>query len=305
MAADLPEVRPVGGYIGAEIRGLDLTRDYPDATYAAIRRAWAEHGVIFFRDQFPDEDQRERFALHFGPIRTKQQLRKEPDQTRNVGESWHVDMTCYDEPPIGTMLFAEECPAYGGDTMFAGMVPAYRALSEGLRRTLLGMRAVHANVRKLGLSYEQTSPPEPSIAEYDAAQGPLHPVVTRHPETGMPVLYVNPEYTTRFEGWTRRESLGLLRYLFDHGGQAEFVTRFTWRPGSIAFWDNRQVWHMAVNDYHGMRRVMNRILLQGSPPVPAELLPSEAALAPRCDGPAGHADRAAEDRAKLTRLPAR
>jgi len=80
------------------------------------------------------------------------------------------------------------------------------------------------------------------------------------------VLYVNPEYTTRFEGWTRRESLGLLRYLFDHAGQAEFVTRFTWRPGSIVFWDNRQVWHMAVNDYHGMRRVMNRILLQGSPP---------------------------------------
>jgi len=212
MTADLPEIRRVGGYIGAEIRGLDLARDYPDATYAAVRRAWAEQGVIFFRDQFLDEEQRERFALRFGPIRTKQQLRKEPDQTRNVGESWHVDMTCFDEPPLGTMLFAEECPAYGGDTMFAGMAPAYAALSEGLRRTLLGLRAVHANVRKLGLSYEQTSPPEPSIAEYDAAEGPVHPVVTRHPETGKLVLYVNPEYTTRFEGWTRRESLGLLRY---------------------------------------------------------------------------------------------
>jgi taurine dioxygenase len=269
MTADLPEVRRTGGYIGAEIGGLDLARHYPDATYAAIRRAWAEHGVIFFRDQFLDDEQRERFALRFGPIRTKQQLRKEADQTRNVGESWHVDMTCFDEPPLGTMLFAEDCPARGGDTMFAGMVPAYEALSEGLKRALLAMRAVHANVRKLGLSYEQTSPPEPSIAEYDAAEGPLHPVVTRHPETGKLVLYVNPEYTMRFEGWTRRESLGLLRYLFDHGGRAEFVTRFTWRPGSIAFWDNRQVWHMAVNDYHGMRRVMNRILLQGSPPVPA------------------------------------
>ena len=63
------------------------------------------------------------------------------------------------------------------------------------------------------------------------------------------------------------------------GGQAEFVTRFAWRPGSVAFWDNRQVWHMAVNDYHGMRRVMNRILLQGSPPVPAEEPAPEAARA--------------------------
>lgn len=270
VAADLPEVRPVGGLIGAEIAGLDLARDYPDETYQAIRRAWAEHGVIFFRDQFLTAGQRERFARRFGGIRTTQQLRKEPGQTRNVGESWHVDMTCFEEPPIGTMLFAEECPPQGGDTMFAGMAPAYDELSAGLRRTLVTMRAVHANVRNLGLSYEQTSPPEPSVSQYDAAEGVLHPVVIRHPETGRNVLYVNPEYTARFEGWTRRESLGLLQYLFRHGERPEFCTRFRWQPGSVAFWDNRQVWHLAVNDYQGLRRVMNRILLTGTRPVPAE-----------------------------------
>jgi taurine dioxygenase len=264
------EVRPIGGLIGAEIRGLDLTRDYPDQTYAAVRRAWTEYGVIFLRDQHLSEEQQERFALRFGQIKTKQQLRKEPDQTRNVGESWHVDMTCYDEPPIGTMLFARELPERGGDTMFAGMAPAYDALSDGLKRTLYGMRAVHANVRKLGMGYENTAPPEPSVAEYDAAQGVLHPVITRHPETGRHVLYVNPEYAIRFEGWTRRESLPLLRYLFEHGGKPEFCTRFGWQPGSVAFWDNRQVWHLAVNDYQGMRRVMDRILLTGTRPIPAD-----------------------------------
>jgi taurine dioxygenase len=267
--AQLPDVQRTGGLIGAEIRGLDLTREYPDETYAAVRQAWAEHGVIFFRDQHLTAEQRQALALRFGAIKTTQQLRKEPDQTRNVGESWHADMTCFDEPPVGTILFAEECPAFGGDTLWAGMGPAFADLSEGLRRTLTGMHAVHANVRKLGPSYEQTSPPEPSIAEYDAADGPLHPVVTVIPETSRQVLYVNPEYTARFEGWTRLESLPLLRYLFEHGSKAEFVTRFSWRPGSIAFWDNRQVWHMAVNDYHGMRRVMNRIVLTGTKPVPA------------------------------------
>lgn len=270
VAADLPEVRPVGGLIGAEIAGVDLARDHPDGTYQAIRRAWAEYGVIFFRDQFLTAAQRERFARRFGAIRTTQQLRKEPGQTRNVGESWHVDMTCFEEPPIGTMLFAEECPPQGGDTMFAGMAPAYDELSAGLRRTLVTMRAVHANVRNLGLSYAQTSPPEPSVSQYDAAEGVLHPVVIRHPETGRNVLYVNPEYTARFEGWTRRESLGLLQYLFKHGERPEFCTRFQWQPGSVAFWDNRQVWHLAVNDYQGLRRVMNRILLAGTRPVPAE-----------------------------------
>jgi taurine dioxygenase len=272
VITELPEVHRIGGLIGAEIRGLDLTRDYPDETYAAIRQAWAEHGVIFFRDQFLSAEQREQFARRFADIRVIQELRKEPDQRKNVGESWHVDMTCFEEPPVGTMLFAQECPERGGDTLFAGMGPAWDELSEGLKRTLIGMRAVHANVRKLGMGYEHTSPPEPSVSEYDAAEGVLHPVVTRHPETGRLILYVNPEYTARFEGWTRRESLGLLRYLFDHGGKAEYVTRFTWQPGSIAFWDNRQVWHMAVNDYHGMRRVMNRILLVGTAPQPASEL---------------------------------
>jgi taurine dioxygenase len=148
----LPEVHRTGGLIGAEIRGLDLTREYPEETYAAVRQAWAEHGVIFFRDQHLTAGQRQALALRFGAIKTTQQLRKEPDQTRNVGESWHADMTCFDEPPVGTILFAEECPPFGGDTLWAGMGPAFENLSEGLRHTLTGLHAIHANVRKLGPS---------------------------------------------------------------------------------------------------------------------------------------------------------
>jgi taurine dioxygenase len=134
--AVLPQVHQAGGLIGAEIRGLDLTREYPDQTYQAVRQAWAEHGVIFFRGQHLTAEQRESFARRFGEIKTMQQLRKEPEQARNVGESWHVDMTCLDEPPAATILFAQECPPYGGDTLWAGMGPALESLSEGLRRTL-------------------------------------------------------------------------------------------------------------------------------------------------------------------------
>ncbi len=262
----LPQVHRVGGLIGAELRGLDLTRDYPDETYAAISRAWAEHGVIFFRGQPLNEAQREAFAARLGEIRVRQEVRKEPEQTKAIGEGWHTDMTCFDEPPKATILFAEAVPPWGGDTAWAGMGPAFEALSDGLRATLTGMRAVHANVRKLGYSYAQTDPPEPSVAEYDAAEGPVHPVARLIPETGRAVLYVNPEFTTRFEGWTRRESVPLLSYLFTHGTRPEFVTRFHWEPGSIAMWDNRQTWHFAVNDYQGERRVMHRILLAGSKP---------------------------------------
>jgi len=186
--ATLPKVHKTGGLIGAEIRGLDLTRDYPDDTYEAIRQAWAEHGVIFFRDQRLNAEQRENFARRFGDIRVKQEVRKEPEQTRAIGEGWHTDMTCFDEPPKATILFAEQVPPWGGDTQWAGMGPAFEALSSGLRATLTGLRAVHANVRKLGYSYAQTDPPEPSVAEYDAAEGTLHPVVRTIAETGRGVV---------------------------------------------------------------------------------------------------------------------
>src|SRR5215469_16011195 len=106
--ATLPEVHRAGGLIGAEIRGLDLTREYPDETYEAIRQAWAEHGVIFFRDQHLNAEQRESFARRFGEIRVKQELRKEPDQTRAIGEGWHTDMTCFDEQTAPTSCSAEE-----------------------------------------------------------------------------------------------------------------------------------------------------------------------------------------------------
>jgi hypothetical protein len=147
VMAEPPRVHRVGGLIGAEIRGLDLTRGYPDETYQAVRQARAEHGVIFFREQHLTAEQREGFARRFGEIRTMQQLRKEPDQVKNVGESWHVDMTCFDEPPIGTILFAQECPNYGGDTLWAGLAPAFEALSEGRRHTLTGLRAARHQAR--------------------------------------------------------------------------------------------------------------------------------------------------------------
>jgi len=94
--------------------------------------------------------------------------------------------------------------------------------------------------------------------------------VRTHPETGRKLLYVNASYTVGFEDMTEAESQPLLDYLLDHGHRPEFTCRFRWQPGSVAFWDNRQVWHLAVNDYHGMRRVMKRILLTGTRPVAAE-----------------------------------
>ena len=96
-----------------------------------------------------------------------------------------------------------------------------------------------------------------------------HPVVIRHPENGRKVLYVNPHYTVRLDGWTEDESAPLLQYLYRHAQRPEFQCRFRWRKHSIAFWDNRQTWHLAINDYGAKPRVMHRLMITGADLLPA------------------------------------
>jgi alpha-ketoglutarate-dependent taurine dioxygenase len=275
------DVRPVSLFAGAEIRGVDLAEPLQDLTYREIRNALNEYGVIFFRGQNVTPAQHLAFTERFGEVEFDEtstlqhpdgfpmigEVRKEPEQTRNVGGNWHSDHSFDPAPPLGAVLLARELPEYGGDTLFASMYAAYDALSDGLKRTLDGLRAVHAKTRAfVGLTPERQVNADQK-AQVDcrfAAREAIHPVAPRHPESGRKLLFVNPTYTVRFEGWTEKESEPLLKYLFRHAARPEFTYRFQWQEGSLAFWDNRSVWHYALNDYHGSRRLMHRISVKGT-----------------------------------------
>lgn len=270
-------VEKVTGGCGAEIQGVDLVR-LSEPEMDAIREAYVEHGVIFFRDQTITPEQHIAFAQRWGEIdinrffpanhqhREIAEVRKEKAQTTNIGGGWHTDHS-YDEiPAMGSILVARELPEQGGDTLFANMYAAYQGLSEGLKRTLEGLRAVHSNERVFGAAglYKKSD----QAAGFKGENGvgaAVHPVVLRHPQSGRKALYVNPGFTLHFEGWTVEESEGLLAYLYRHATRPEYTCRFHWEPGSIAFWDNRCTWHYAVNDYHGQRRLMHRITIAGCP----------------------------------------
>ena len=272
------DISLTSGALGAMIEGIDLSQPLEDADVAEMRGALNEHGVIFFRDQKITPEQHIAFAERFGKIDVNRffraapgypqiaEVRKEPGQTTNIGGGWHTDHSYDQIPALGSILLARETPTRGGDTVFACMNRAYEALSDGLKKTLEGLRAVHSSRHVFGASSDYVKGAGDRLGNSEnATQDAIHPVVLRHPESGKKILYVNSGFTTHFEGWTAAESAPLLDYLYEHAARPEFQYRFQWGVGSIAFWDNRSTWHYAVNDYHGARRLMHRITIAGGP----------------------------------------
>jgi taurine dioxygenase len=272
------EVRPIAGALGAEVHGVDLAKPLAAATVTEIRRAFLENLVIFFRGQDLTLGQYMDFAQTLGtPIEYPFvkglpgfphviEVKKLEHEKSNFGGIWHSDTSYLDEPPMGSMLLAREVPPYGGDTLFANQYLAYESLSDGMKRLLAGLKGVNtsakADVTRTREDRIKTDGRDEARKDYAAE----HPLVRTHPETGRKALYANVAHTARFAGMTEDESAPLLGYLFQHQVRPEFTCRFSWQPGSIAFWDNRCAQHNPVNDYHGFRRVMHRITLAGERP---------------------------------------
>jgi taurine dioxygenase len=269
---------PIAGALGAEIGGVDLSRPLDADVVQAIRKALLDHLVIFFRDQDLTPASYMAFAEAFGtPIEYPllrgiegypfiTEIVKLEHETTNFGGMWHSDTTYLDIPPMGSMLYALEVPPHGGDTLFANQYLAYETLSAPLRAFLDGLSAISTSA-KADISKTR----EEMISKVGGAAKAEdffaeHPVVRTHPETGRRSLYVNVSHTSHFKGMTEAESAPILHFLFEHQVRPEFTCRFHWRPGSLAFWDNRCTQHNPINDYQGFRRVMRRITLAGDRP---------------------------------------
>ncbi len=276
------DIRPLSGAIGAEIAGIDLSQPLDDMTVAAIRRAWLEHLVIFFRGQDLPPDRLMALARRFGkPIEYPfvagidgfpevTPVVKLEHERVNFGGIWHSDTTYLETPPMGTFLVAREVPETGGDTLFANMYLAYEALSDGMKRLIDPLVGVNSS-RKADASKTREDRMKADLKS-GAGGGARrdyvaeHPVVRTHPETGRKALYVNIGHTQRFKDMTEEESAPLLAFLFAHQIRPEFTCRFRWTAGSLALWDNRCAQHNPINDYHGHRRVMHRVTLEGDRP---------------------------------------
>ena len=274
------QAQPVSGTLGALVADVDLAGDLSDDVIAAIRTAFVDHHVLFFRDQNLTPEQQIAFGRRFGELdehpfvfgnETHPELLDvvtEPADRINFGGGWHTDVTFLEKPDLGSILYAVEVPPYGGDTLFANQHAAYDALSDTMKDMLDGLVAVHTAGSQYGEGGLSTQSNAMKTRNADLAANTVeHPVVRTHPESGRKGLYVNRAFTSHIRGLRRAESNALLEFLFDHCVQESFTCRFSWQPGSLAMWDNRSVQHYALHDYAGHRRRMRRITICGDKPV--------------------------------------
>lgn len=271
------QIKPMSPHVGSELHGLRLA-EASDQDIAGIKQLLAERGLVVFRDQEFSEEDHIAFARRIGPIVVNNyfpenggypeiaEVRKSESQEVNIGGGWHTDHSYDLAPAMGSILVARELPPIGGDTLFASMAAAYEALSDGFKATLETLRAVHTADHIYGPDgYFSNTDQGPDLKGHDLRTRAVHPLVIRHPDTGQKLLYVNSAFTTHIEGWSRDESMALLSYLYAFGMREEFQCRLQWEPGTVAMWDNRSTWHCALNDYHGHRRLMHRITIDGVP----------------------------------------
>lgn len=267
------QLEPADG-VGVYVSNCNLSQPIDSDELDTLKQALGEYGVLFFHKQNLSPDQHIALAESFGKININRffpkvadqpqiaEVKKEPTQKLNIGAKWHTDHS-YDEiPAMGSILVSRVTPKRGGDTVFANMFLAYEHLSDGLKKTLGNLNAVHSSRHVFGSGAKGAD----RFSNADAAtQDTVHPMVIRHPISGKRALYVNPEFTVGIEGWNNDESAPLLEMLYRHAIRPEFTHRFKWQQGSVAFWDNRATWHCALNDYPTETRIMHRITVEGDP----------------------------------------
>ncbi len=274
------QIKPISGAIGAEVAGIDITRPLSNEAFSALNQALLDHLIIVIRDQALDDDALMGLGRHFSDLVIHPFLKsntehpqvvailREPGDKAIVGEDWHADTTHIETPPMGAVLHAIEIPPVGGDTLFANQYLAYESLSDGMKKMLEGLKAVHDDTRVAGPNSNKNKTRANKVrddADWKPTQS-VHPVVRTHPETARKCLFVNRSYSHRFENMTREESAPLMKVLLEHGNRPEFTCRVRWEPRTTVIWDNRCMKHIAVNDVKDHRRVMRRVQMTGDKP---------------------------------------
>ena len=281
------EVHPLHDALGAEVRGVDLSRDIAPEDFKAIHRAHLDHGILLFRDQDLTPEQHKGFSLRFGPpeihvvswyrlpghpeiivVSNKKDADGKPLGLEDAGRYWHSDMSYLPTPALGSILYAREVPPTGGDTKFAGMHAAFDALPADRKAQLSKMRAIHHFGSRWYREKDKAGIRPPMTKEEEEKTPPVdHPIIRTHPENGRKSIYAGG-FTMGVVGMEQEAALEFLDELEAFVSQPQFVYTHQWRAGDVVFWDNRCTMHHATNyDAKNHTRHMHRTTIKGDKPV--------------------------------------
>lgn len=293
-------VHPIGKHIGAEIRGVDLSKPVDEATFTQIYNAFFKHEVVFFRGQNITPGQQVEFTRRFGIL--EQHVRKESrlpghpeilvvsnllnDEGKAIGAQdagrfWHSDLSYKREPSMLSALYAVEVPVAAdgtvlGNTNFTSTTAAYDALPEDKKQRLQGLKNIHSyryyRDKNIRAQKEEQARGVRTVQEHVLTEEQLNsvpdvevPIVRTHPVTKRKGLFINEAHTPRITGVDEAESQRLLKEICEHVISPEFQYTHKWQAGDLLMWDNCAAQHKANFDYDlPMRRLMYRTTVRGS-----------------------------------------
>ncbi|MEQ8691036.1 MAG: TauD/TfdA family dioxygenase [Pseudomonadales bacterium] len=278
------QVRPSGQACGAEVIGVDFSREVDATTIAEIRAIWLEHHVLAFPDQQLSDDDLVRFTRYFGsvgddpffaPMDSNEHVvaltRRADEQAPVFAETWHSDWSFKSDPPIGTCLYSLIVPPVGGNTSFANQQLALAEMPPDLRGRIEGKVALHSAAGAYapdGFYGDQPSEADRSmrIVTNDSAREVYpHPFIVEHPESGRETLFSTMGYIIGVQGMDSAPAQALIQELHQWQTREAFRYEHQWQPQMLVLWDNRSVLHKANGGYDGYARELHRTTIAGAP----------------------------------------
>ena len=281
-------VEPLTGVLGARLSGIDLKTDVDKELLASLRAAICEFEVVIIPDQSLTPEQQVEFSHLLGPYSPVPFVKPLDEHTEvikvvkegtepeafNFGGVWHSDFSFLPIPPAFTILYAIDVPSVGGDTVWASNTAAYSQLDDKTQTLLNGMIGIHSASASYSPDQQElhSQLSNMTIETSEKAEATQeHPLVCKHPETGKPSLFFNPTYVRGLKGseLETEEEENLMKWLNQWTTGIQFTFRHKWSSGDLVIWDNRSTQHIALNDYKGTRRELNRTTASDSvPPSP-------------------------------------
>jgi taurine dioxygenase len=276
MSLRLTQITPA---LGAIVDGIDLSQTISSDQLDFLNEALVKHQILFFKNQPITPQNQLDFASNFGDLHVHPIYPVLPDLPEILlidthenflpdNDTWHIDVTFSETPPLGAVLAAKQLPSLGGDTLWSSAAAAYDALSEPFKHFLDSLTAQHSVAKSFPASRWATNEQDKEKYENAITKYPLvtHPVVRTHPISGRKALFINDGFTTHINELSLIESNIVLDFLYKHIARPEFTLRWRWEVNDIAFWDNRITQHYAVADYLPERRIMHRATIIGDKP---------------------------------------